>query len=415
MSVSVDEPFFRHAYGQLVASLTRRVGAQHLALVEDAAQSALVQALETWPRTGSPDDPKAWLYRVALNGLRDAFRRRRGRQQILARHPGALDPPDAVPEAVLRAEFRDDLLRLLFLCCDERIPGDSQLVLALHTLCGFSVREIAERLFTTDANTYKRLARARAKLREDGALPRTLEPATCAARLGRVHAVLYLLFTEGYLSSDAGIAIRRELCDEALRLATLLADHPVGDTPTTAALVALFHLQAARLASRVDASSGLVLLAEQDRTSWDRGHIERGIAWLARSAEGDALSRYHLEAGIAAEHCLSPSLADTHWSRIAERYALLEQIAPSPLHRMNRALAVAEADGPEAGLALLEGASPPTWLVGSFLWSAGMADLCLRAGRIEAGARHRAAAIEGAPSEAVRRALARRLSAPGPR
>jgi RNA polymerase sigma-70 factor (ECF subfamily) len=174
--------------------------------------------------------------------------------------------------------------------------------------------------------------------------------------------------------------------------------------------VALFHLQAARLSSRLDEADGLLLLEEQDRATWDAEHIERGIVWLARSAEGDTLSRYHLEAAIAAEHCLAPSITNTNWDLIAERYALLEKVSPSPLHRLNRALAVAQSEGAEAGLALLAGFVPPTWLAGSYLWSAALADLCLRAGRVDDAARHRAAALEGAPSTAVRVALARRLA-----
>lgn len=410
MTAPLDEHFFRHAYGQLVASLSAHVGAAHLAEIEDAAQSALVKALEIWPTAGLPDRPVAWLYRVALNALRDGFRGHTRRQHILSRHARELGPSAEEPGAALAGEFGDDLLHMLFVCCDERVPGDSQLVLALKTLCAFSVREIAERLFAMEANVYKRLVRARSKLREDGALPTDFAPDVHASRLGRVREVLYLMFTEGYLSSDPRRSIRRELCDEALRLATLLAEHPVGNTPETAALVALFHLQSARLQSRMDEVNGMLLLGEQDRTAWDARGIQRGVAWLARSAAGDTLSRYHLEAAIAAEHCLALSLEETNWRRIADCYATLERVSASPLHRLNRSLAVAEADGPEAGLALLRGTTPPAWLTGSYLWSAALADLCMRAGREHDAARHRAAALEGAPNRAVQVALARRLA-----
>jgi len=404
--------FFRHEYGKLVASLTRRAGAHHLAWVEDAAQSALVAALESWPHIGLPQNPSAWLHRVALNKLRDGLRGRNGRQRILDQHGQVLLAEPDPPDAALVGEMRDDLLRMLFLCCDERVPGDSQLVLALKTLCGFDVREIAERLFTTEANVYKRLGRARARLQHDGHLPDALETEQYASRLEGVHAVLYLLFTEGYLSSHAEFAIRSELCDEALRLALVLAEHPVGDTPATAALVALFHLHRARLSSRVDAAGGLLLLAEQDRKEWDARLMERGLQWLSRSASGDALSRYHVEAGIAAQHCMARSVSETNWRSIAESYALLERVSPSPLHRLNRALAVAEDVGPQAGLVLLDGITPPSSIAGRYAWSAALADLCLRSGRLTDGARYRAAALEGAPNDAVRAALERRLSAP---
>lgn len=408
MTASLPRNFWRHEYSRLVASLTRRFGEHLLSEVEDAVQSALTIALERWCRSGTPKDPSAWLYRVASNRLRDALRAHQGHQRILSRHPDALAPTPSATEVAFEAEVRDDLLRMLFVCCDERVPGDSQLALALKTLCGFSVPEIAERLFSTEASVYKRLSRARDKLREQGMPPQ--ESSCYASRLPRVHKVLYLLFTEGHLSSHTDIAVRRELCDEALRLATLLAEHPIGDTPTTAALVALFCLQSARLPGRMGASRELVLLEEQDRSRWDSARLELGMRWLARSAAGDSLSRYHLEASIAAKHGLAPSLEETNWEGIARDYALLERVAPSPLHRLGRALAVAQARGARAGLHVLEEEAPPAWLVGSHLWLATRADLHLRAGDQEEGSHYRSLALMAAPSVAVRDALERRLS-----
>jgi predicted RNA polymerase sigma factor len=262
-------------------------------------------------------------------------------------------------------EVADDLLRMLFICCDDAIPRASCLVLALKTLCGFSTQEIALRLFTSEANVYKRLARARERLREVPADVETPPLDTLRSRLPSVHAVLYLLFNEGYLSAHAEQAIRRELCDEAVRLATLLAEHPVGAVPETFALLALMHLHAARLEARRDELGGLLLLEEQDRSRWDRERIHLGAAWLERSAGGDVFSRYHAEAGIAAEHCFARSFRETRWKEIVDLYAMLERIDPSPMHTMNRAVAVAEWQGPEAGLAVLQALAPPAWLAGS--------------------------------------------------
>jgi RNA polymerase sigma factor (sigma-70 family) len=363
------EHFFRHEYGRLVATLSRRVGVHHIEDVEDAVQSALMTALETWTRAGLPDNPGAWLFRVAYNNVLGELRRRTGRRRILEQNVADIDPLDAKTERFLAGEVQDDLLRMLFVCCDAAIPEESQLVLALKTLCGFSIREIALRLFTNEANVYKRLGRARSRLQEVPFRPDELIAEQYASRRAAVHRILYLIFTEGYLSSHAEVAIRRELCDDAIRLATLLAEHPAGETPETAALLALMHLHAARMAARQDSSGGLLLLEEQDRALWDQHRIQHGMEWLAKSAAGDRFSRYHAEAGIAAEHCLAPSFATTRWERIAENYALLECIAPSPLHRMNRVVAVAEWQGPVAGLAVLEGFEPPTWLAGSYLWA----------------------------------------------
>lgn len=402
--------FFRHTYGKLVATLSRRIGAQHIDAIEDAVQSALMSAVETWPVTELPANPSAWLFRVAHNNLLGELRQGAGRQRILARHAEPLVPAETAPEAFLAHEVQDDLLRMLFVCCDEAIPLESQLVFALKTLCGFGVHEIAQRLFTSEANVYKRLGRARARLRTLPSLPDGLESEQYAARLPAVHKIVYLVFTEGYLSSHAEMAIRRELCAEAIRLGLLLAEHPVGQVPESFALVALMHLHAARICARQDGSGGLLLLEEQDRALWDQRQIQEGVAWLARSAHGDVFSRYHAEAGIAAEHCLAPSLAETRWDRIAESYALLERVAPSPLHKLNRAVAVAQWQGPDAGLALLEGFVPPTWLAGSHMWSAVLADLHRRAGNSRAAQRYRDLALAAAPTPAVKDLLVRRLT-----
>jgi RNA polymerase sigma-70 factor (ECF subfamily) len=405
----LEEHFFRHEYGRLVAMLSRRVGVHHLETVEDAVQSALVIALESWKASGPPENPSAWLFCVAQNRVVGELRQRARRERLLALNE--LQAPDATEEPAagfFAGEVRDDLLRMLFICCDDKIPVDSQLVIALKTLCGFDIREIAERLFTTEANVYKRLSRARARLRERPFEPDALSIGQCASRLPAVQSVLYLLFTEGYLShGDA--AIRMELCEEAKRLTGLLAEHPACGTPETFALLALMHLHAARMKARQDSSGGLLLLEEQDRTRFDRQEIQRGLSWLARSAQGDGFSRYHAEAGIAAEHCLAPTFQATRWDRIVACYALLERLAPSALHRLNRAVALAEWRGPQEGLAVLGALEPPSWLAGSYLWAAVLADLHGRCGHEESAKRYRDAAVESAPSAALRDVLKRRL------
>jgi predicted RNA polymerase sigma factor len=317
--------------------------------------------------------------------------------------------PEQGPEPFLATEMQDDLLRMLFVCCDEAIPVESQLVLALKTLCGFDVREIALRLFTSEANVYKRLGRARSRLRRFPPRTDVLTGEQYSSRLPGVHQILYLLFTEGYLSSHAEMAIRRELCNEAIRLATILAQHPVGRVPETSALLAMMHLHVARMTARQDGSGGLLLLEEQDRDLWDRHEIEDGLEWLAESARGEVFSRYHAEAGIAAEHCLAPSFEETRWDKIAEYYSLLEQIAPSAIYRLNRAVAVAEWQGPAAGLALLDGFEPPTWLTGSYMWAAVLADLHRRCGNADTANRYRTLACNAAPTPAVKDLLQRRL------
>jgi RNA polymerase sigma-70 factor (ECF subfamily) len=402
--------FFRHEYGRLVAVLSRRVGLRHLDAVEDSAQSALLAALESWTTAGVPENPSAWLFRAAYNSLVGELRRRSRRDRLVGQY--ARDTFDAhadEPTAALPGDVEDDLLRMLFVCCDDAIPAESQLVLALKTMCGFDVREIADRIFISEANVYKRLARGRARLREVASLSDDLTGPQLTSRLHAVRAILYLLFTEGYLSSHAETAIRRELCEEAIRLVEILGQHRVGSTPETFALLALMQLHAARMAARQDVSGGLLLLEEQDRALWDRHQIQVGLDWLAKSAQGDVFSRYHAEAGIAAEHCLAPSLAETRWDRVVECYELLDRLAPSALHTLNRAVAVAELRGPPEGLAVLEGLEPPSWLSGSYLWAAVLADLHGRCGHDEIARRYREAAVTSAPTGAVKELLRRRL------
>jgi RNA polymerase sigma-70 factor (ECF subfamily) len=299
---------------------------------------------------------------------------------------------------------------MLFVCCDETIPGDSRLVLALKTLCGFSSSEIALRLFTSEGNVQKRLGRARERLR-DASPDLDLVPLhAMRSRLSSVHAVLYLLFNEGYLSAQPDRAIRRELCGEAIRLTTLLAEHPVGATPETFALLALMHLHGARLPARLDAIGALVLLEEQDRSLWDQDELRRGAAWLQKAANGERFTRFHAEAGIAAEHAFAPSFEQTRWSEIVDLYAMLDRIAPSPLNAMNRAVAVAEWKGPDAGLAVLDGVEPPPWLLGYYLWDSVLGDLHRRAGHDAEARAHIERALASAPTDAERDLLRRRLT-----
>ena len=410
ITLKLADQFFRHEYGRIVATLSRRVGAQHIEDVEDAVQSALMTALDSWTVAGLPQRPSAWVFRVAHNNLMGELRQRTNRQRILdSTVVIGTDTFDAVTDIPLQSEMQDDLLCMLFVCCDESIPEDSQLVLALKTLCGFGIREIALRLFASEANVYKRLGRARSQLRQISTRLWHLTNPQYRSRLPAVHRILYVLFTEGYLSSHAELAIRRELCDEAIRLATLLAEHAAGDAPETFALLALMHLHEARIDARQDGSRGLLLLEEQDRTLWDRSQIQTGMEWLARSSQGNCFSRYHAEAGIAAEHCLAPSFSETRWDRVVECYALLEQFGPSALHKLNRAIAVAQLHGPAEGLALLRGFEPPPWLAGSYIWAAVLADLHLRCSDTANAQRYRDTAIKLAPSAAVEALLLRRL------
>jgi len=391
----LPEHWFRRELGRLVSILSRKFGVHRIELCEDAAQTALLRATQSWP-ANLPDDPGAWLYRVAHNHVLDELRREKRDERYLAEVSVGYAPE----------EVQDDVLRLLFVCADPQIPPESQLVLALKTLCGFSTQEIALRLFQSEEAVHKRLQRARSRLREHAAIE-ALDP----GRVPSVLHMLYLLYNEGYSSAQPDRLIRRELCDEALRLALLLNGDPAGALPETDALIALMCFHAARFEARVDGMGGLLLLEEQDRARWDRELVQRGLAHLARSARGQTLSRYHAEAGLAAEHCLAPSYAETNWAEIVRLYDVLERIAPSPLNVLNRAIALAEWQGPDAGLAAIEAMHAPGWLQGYYLWDATLGELHRRRGDRERALEHTRRALAAAPTNPEKALLERRIRA----
>lgn len=397
-SPELPQHFFRRELGRLVSVLSRRFGVARLALCEDAAQTALLRATQAWA-SALPDDPGAWLYRVAHNYVLDELRRAKRDERYLAE----------VQTEYAEHAIQDDVLRLLFVCADPAIALESQLVLALKTLCGFSTGEIALRLFQTEDAVHKRLQRARATL-QGNAEVRGLDP----ERLHAVLQMLYLLFNEGYSSAQPDRVIRRELCQEAMRLAYLLRDDPTGDAPELDALLALMHFHAARFDARVNPAGALVLLEEQDRSQWDYEGIQCGVQHLARSARGATLSRYHAQAGIAAAYCLAPSYAETDWEEVVRLYDVLEHVDPSPLNVLNRAIALAEWQGPETGLAALESFAPPSWLQDYYLWDATLGELHRRRGHNEQARFHTARALAAAPTNPEKALLERRLASLAP-
>jgi RNA polymerase sigma-70 factor (ECF subfamily) len=348
------EHLFRERAGQLVAALARRLGPAHVGLAEDIVQDALLQALRTWPFRGVPDDPAAWLFRVAHHRALDVVRRdatlRRKTALLDAWSEGAT-PPDATSAG----ELPDDELALVFACCHPAVPSDAGVALALKTVGGFGVGEIARMFLATEPTIAQRLVRAKRRLRE--ARVRIAVPTGArelATRRPAVLETLYLLFTEGYAAGDGAALVRPELCAEARRLAELVARHPATRCPEAHALAALLCLQSARLAARTDAAGDVVLLADQDRTRWDRALIARGFHHLARAAGGDTLTRYHLEAQIAACHAAAPHAAATDWVCVLDAYDALQELAPSPVTQVHRAVAVGMLSGAAAALQALD-------------------------------------------------------------
>ena len=331
---------FRHESGKMVAVLTGLYGPHRLQLAEDVVQEALVRALRTWPFSGTPDNPAAWLLRTAKNLAIDHLRRERNFHE---KQPGIAVEMDAADSPVTGEEsgFSDDSLRLMFVCCHPALAQEIQSALALKTLCGFSPAEIAKAFLISEAAVSKRLTRARQRIRELGLPFAVPEVNELPARLDAVLRTLYLLFTEGYKASDGDRLVREDLCLEAIRLAQLLTAHPATRTPRTHALLALMLLGAARLPARTDDAGNLLRLHEQNRAAWDSGMIVSGVRELALSGTGEVISEYHLEAGIAACHSTAADEAATDWPRILALYDQLLTLKSSPITAMNRAVAVA--------------------------------------------------------------------------
>jgi RNA polymerase sigma factor (sigma-70 family) len=406
--VDLVEHFFRHESGRLVAALTRIFGVDNLALAEDVVQDAFLRALDAWKTQGVPENPSAWLMAVAKRRALDVLRRQRTARTFAPEVGRQVDAESAVDEAFAAHTIRDGQLRMMFSCCDPRLAEPAKLALILNILCGFGAGEIASAFLTGRAGIEKRIARGKQVLASAERLF-DLEDAEFTARLSTVQRALYLLFNEGYHGAGAETAVRAELCHEALRLTALLAEYPPAATPATYALAALLSLDAARLPTRLDAAGELSALVDQDRARWDARLIGQGLALLERSATGQEVTPYHVEAAIAAAHASARSLEATDWRTIVSLYDRLMDIAPSPVVALNRAIAVGQRDGAARGLEALQAIEDRDRLSGYPFYQAALGELELRRGHREAARAHFQAARSCARTDAERRFLEKRI------
>ncbi len=370
---------------------------------EEAVQEAFVVALERWPADGVPDNPGAWITRVARNKAIDRLRRER---TLAAKRPEleALEALKAPDEPMPEAEpVPDDRLRLVFTCCHPALAPEARVALTLRTLGGLSTAEIARAFLVSEPTMAQRLVRAKRKIRDARIPYRVPDAESLAERLDSVLATLYLIFNEGYMASGSESLVRGELCAEAIRLARVLAG-VMPEEPEVVGLLALMLLQDSRREARIGPQGELVVLAEQDRAQWDSARIEEGLA-LARRAGARGPRPYVLQALIAAEHARAPAPSETDWPRIARLYAWLVEITPSPVIELNRAIAVSMAEGPERGLAMIE---PIEGLDGYGPYHVARADLLRRLGSPQARGAY-ARAIELAANPVERAFLERRL------
>lgn len=402
---SIDH-LFRQSAGQMVSILARKFGVANIELIEDSVQDAMIAAMKSWPYAGIPEKQFAWLMRTAANRVIDSLRRDSRSDPIDA---GDIDlASDDIDDYRFEGELNEDQIRMMFACCHPGVPADSRVALTLKIVGGFSVGEIATAYLAKNEAIAKLLTRAKRKLRTlDLEIPAGTQ---LDVRLDSVMRVLYLIFNEGYSASHGTYLIRRDLCLEAIRLNRILLEHPITGLPRVRAQAALFHFQAARLPTRVDADGDLLLLADQDRSKWDREMLAAGLDHLRRAASGDELSDYHLEAEIASLHSLAADYGSTDWRRILDRYDLLLKRTFSPVVALNRIAAVGEIYGPDRAIEELRDLGL-NYLMTSFnLYHITRGHFLTMAGRIDDAIVAYNRALELTQNESVLRFIRRKLA-----
>jgi RNA polymerase sigma factor (sigma-70 family) len=399
----------------MVAILTRLFGIHNLELAEDIFQDTLHQALKDWSLGPIPDNPSGWLMVVAKRKAINAVRRERLHRSF-ARDMDALLKSEwttayTMDHIFLEDEIKDSQLRMIFTCCHPALPMEGQLALTLKTLCGFNIAGIAAAMLTTESNINKRLYRVKEKIRNEEISFTVPAGHQLLPRLDAVLLVIYLLFNEGYNSSGDQAVIRQDLCLEAMRLAMLLTEKPVTNGyHRVYALLALLCFHSARLEARMDTNNSLIVLEEQDRSRWNRELISQGLQFLAQSTGGDQLTAYHLEAAIAAEHCLAPDFASTNWTRIHDYYLELEKLKPSSVIRLNLAIVTGKKDGPLAALRLLHHLEQNRALDNYYLLDASLGEFYQQVGQKEEALRYFRRARELTRSTAIREVLEKKIA-----
>jgi RNA polymerase sigma-70 factor, ECF subfamily len=382
------ETLYRTESGRVLATLVRLLGG--LDVAEEAMHEAFAAALESWPQTGIPDNPRPWLISTARFKAIDGMRRRARfdgvEKDLIAHMESRVNDAPGGNEAIGDEEIEDDRLRLIFTCCHPALPPEAQVALTLREVCGLTTEEIARAFLVTPATLAQRIVRAKTKIRETPIPYEVPSPQELPERLDAVLQVIYLVFNEGYSAAAGAEVTRAELTGEAIRLGRLLAElqpEPEVPNPEVMGLLALMLLQESRRAARTSPTGELILLENQDRSLWNREQIAEGVALVEKALKSRRFGSYTLQAAIAAVHAEAESAPATDWRQIVALYNLLVRIQPSPVVHLNRAVAIAMRDGPEAGLAHIDAVLEHGELANYYLAHSARADMCRRLGRTD--------------------------------
>jgi RNA polymerase sigma factor (sigma-70 family) len=371
----------------MVSVLSRLLGLQNIGTAQDIVQDTLLLAMTTWGYNSIPDNPSAWLYKVAKNKAVDFLRRQKKFRDISPQYAYLIESEYSLAPTVhnlfLENEINDSQLRMIFACCHPSIPEDSQVAIALKTLCGLSINEIARAFVTSDETISKRIYRAKEKFNAENIGLEVPLGAELQPRLDAVLKSLYLLFSEGYNSSHPEKLIREDLCMEAMRLCLLLTRHQLTGFPRCKALLALMCFQSSRLNARLDDNGNIILLKYQDRSKWHKPLIQKGFEYLEAAAEPFEVSVYHLEASIACEYATAADYSQTNWKRILLYYDRLYQLQPTSIVALNRAVVVGELFGAAQGIEAIENIPDINSLQNFYLLHAILGELYTRAGEKE--------------------------------
>jgi RNA polymerase sigma factor (sigma-70 family) len=410
----IVDNLFRHDAGRLVSVLTRIFGSENLELAEDVVQDSLVEAMKQWTYKGIPENPSGWLFMVARNKALNIVNREKHKRKYSSDVAHFLESQWTAEPALNHIfsdqQILDDQLRMMFTCCHPSISSDSQVALTLKTLCGFSIVEISKAFLTTEENINKRLVRARQKIREDKIAFEVPEGRNLESRLDAVLETIYLLFNEGYSASTGNDLIRYELCEEAIRLAEIIAGHEaIQNKSNVFAVLALMYLNASRFQARTNESGDILTMAEQNRSRWDLALMQKGFYFLEKSTTNRTVSIYHILAAISAYHCSTPDFESTDWNSILSLYDKLVQIDDSPVVLLNRAIVLSKVNGVQRGLDELEKIKHSPALGSYHLFHSTQAEFYLQLNDLTRASDSFEKAIELSPLQAEKEMLRRKL------